>query len=599
MFVRYRLSLLTLSLICLLFSQAYGQLDTVDSLISIYRKNGKDCLLQEDKILSQGKFNGGFLFDTLMPRLVIEQNLRPNVHVQIRLLRLQANAASYAKAPEAKQNINPVSIQLTNEAIQLCIQQGDDILLAATYFDMAELYSEYKKQEVYLTMLARAYEIADKIGLDLFPKQLLYYKLHAMCRASYKILTFRESLAYGLRAIKAREHCTLPAGDLADIYLYDLMGSSYKKLQQPDSSIYFYKELLNTLAPLQIEPEIKKLWYAIAWGNIGENLTMKGELNKGYPLLKNWLDQAKEFKDELNICLSEIALGQNLFQQRDYNNALRHWKGAYYWSRKNNYYESGSIALKGMAQIFEKKKNIDSTVFYLNLAHIFSDSLHSLISYPSPKAIQARIKLDELHMSLKYTTLLLEQEKLNKRLVLIGIMLLIMVAALIYNRQQLKTNYKIKWALHQKDLAENEVAKAKKHINSFLNNIREKNQLINTLRKKIEENDTMRSKQEVFENLDSYMLVSEEEWMRFRSDFIKAYPEFLPTLALKIPQITPAEERLSILIFLRLNGNQISTTLGIARKSVTRARHRLAKRMGLLDASELDSIIANELKNIT
>ncbi len=99
----------------------------------------------------------------------------------------------------------------------------------------------------------------------------------------------------------------------------------------------------------------------------------------------------------------------------------------------------------------------------------------------------------------------------------------------------------------------------------------------------------------IYEILYSGSLITEVEWKKFRAEFIKVYPQFLPRVIARLPNITPAEERLTILTFLGLGGQQIAFALGIGRKSVTRARYRLAQRFNLEESRQLNGFITSLL----
>ncbi|WP_345028387.1 hypothetical protein [Ravibacter arvi] len=563
-------------------------------MIEIYAAGDAGCIRREAQLLSSVRLSGGFLFDTLMPRVAAKQKKKKNPYLQIRLLRLQANAASY-KNIDFERGIAPVSLELTKEAIRLCMLEKNDLLLADTYFDMAELYNFYGQNEEYLTMLARAFEIADKIGIGLFPENLLYHKLGGMSKAAYGTQAYRECVSYGRKALGFRKNITLSEAS-PDVFLFDLIGASYKKMGRTDSSVYFYSQLLQTLEHLPSQPSFRKFWTAIARGNIGENFIMKGDMNAGEPLLREWLAAAIENRDQWNVCLSRNALAQGYYLQRNYREAARLWKEVYMWSTANKMYEYAGRAATGLASVFREEERADSAYFYYAQAYAFRDSVTAYINRSGLRATRAKVRLDHLQLSLESTTLLLKKEKENKRLILLGIALLAVIAALGYSRQQLKIKNRLEWTIQKKKEAETEVTEARRQIKEFVGNLREKNELIESLRKKVQEDEAFHTRQDIFESLDSYTLVSDEEWIKFRGDFSRAYPLFLTELAARLPQLTPAEERLSILIFLGLTGPQIAATLGIGRKSVTRARHRLARRLDLPDAASLDPYMATLLK---
>jgi len=124
--------------------------------------------------------------------------------------------------------------------------------------------------------------------------------------------------------------------------------------------------------------------------------------------------------------------------------------------------------------------------------------------------------------------------------------------------------------------AEQEANQAKAQISSFTENIIEKENLITNLQKQL----TIGSEQ-LNESLLQYTLVTDTEWEKFRMEFTKAYPSFLPSLQKVLPTINPAEERLATLLCLKLTPNQIANTLGISKDSVGRSKRRLKQRLNL------------------
>ena len=93
------------------------------------------------------------------------------------------------------------------------------------------------------------------------------------------------------------------------------------------------------------------------------------------------------------------------------------------------------------------------------------------------------------------------------------------------------------------------------------------------------------------ESLLQYTLVTDTEWEKFRLEFSKAYPDFLPSLQQILPAINPAEERLATLLCLKLTSNQIANTLGIGKESVGRSKRRLKQRLNLETGAKLEDFI--------
>jgi CRP-like cAMP-binding protein len=423
-----------------------------------------------------------------------------------------------------------------------------------------------------------------------------------MCKAAYLMYSYRESIAYGYNALQIRSNMKLPPGIpdpgfLPDIYLYDLIGAGYKKLGAADSSIYFYHQLLAQLNKVDADSQTVELWTAIANGNIGENLVAKQEYDKAFPLLQQWLDMATKYGDNNNICLAKQALAQYYAGKKDHIHAITLWKDVFSFGRSNSNYDYAKKGAEGIYFSYRVTGPADSAFYYADQLLMYRDSFTNRINQSGLQAIQTKIRFENLQYSLETTTASLKQEKRSRNLILAGIAMLAVIAILSYSRQQLKAKNKLQWTAQRQKEAESEARQAKKQIESFVSHIMEKNELIDQLKEKITTDEALQARQDINESLSSYTLISDEEWEKFRADFSRAYPLFLSILANHLPQITPAEERMSTLIFLRFSNQQIANTLGIGKESVTRAKHRLRQRLQLTKEDSLENYICNILKD--
>jgi tetratricopeptide (TPR) repeat protein/DNA-binding CsgD family transcriptional regulator len=570
----------------------YPQAPPTEAILAAFEHRNKQHLLHESAAYSLTSFSPAFLFDTLLPAAEARYKRSPDEWLRIHLLRLQANAASNHRNLDHSKGIRAESIRLTEEAIRLCHLDGNDLLLAETYFDMSELYNLYGRHEEYITMLTKAFEIADKEGHEYFPGILLYDKLAGMCKAAYHIHSYRESINYGKRALAMREKVTGTLNLATEIFVYDLIGFCHKRLQQPDSSILYYRRIQNVLQRMDSGTVFHKLWSAIAGGNIGENLSAKGFTTEAAPLLEQWERAGRAFGDSSNIALGRNALAANYFRKKEYQKALQNWLYVFDWSRSQNNFTNARSAAEGIASIYQLTNQSDSAFFYLRQSQVFSDSLTAFSNRSGLQAVQSKVRLDHLHRSLENAAALLKEEKKSKQFLLASIVLLAIIATLLYNRQRLKTQNRLQGLAQQKREAELEARKTKEEIENFIRHIKEKNDLIDSLRDKLSADSALKARQDILEGLAEYTLITDHEWEQFKTAFSKTYPSFFPAMAARLNQVTPAEERLSTLIFLGFNNLQIANTLGISRESVTRARHRLKQRLSLSKNDELEELIA-------
>lgn len=127
-----------------------------------------------------------------------------------------------------------------------------------------------------------------------------------------------------------------------------------------------------------------------------------------------------------------------------------------------------------------------------------------------------------------------------------------------------------------------------------LDELSEKIELINQQKTQTEEqlagllaNDTIRKSVEI----DSPELSEKNGEEKFRFQFSQLYPNFLPNLKLRIPNIGRREELFCMLIALGQNSYQIEATLNIAHSSVNMARYRLRQKLGLNKDESLEDTI--------
>lgn len=75
--------------------------------------------------------------------------------------------------------------------------------------------------------------------------------------------------------------------------------------------------------------------------------------------------------------------------------------------------------------------------------------------------------------------------------------------------------------------------------------------------------------------------------------FNVVYPDFIPRLKAELPQLTPGDELLCMLIFLQRTTQEMTVFLGISRASVNTARYRLRQKFGLDKSVDLDEFLTS------
>lgn len=472
----------------------------------------------------------------------------------------------------------------------------DDIKLTHKLKDdqlKAELYTLYAEISPgnYVLYNLKALELEKKIGLGHFK-----YVHNRYFNCSYGLYTnneYQQSIDYGLQCLSYKNVARSTWDPRVYLFQLDLIGASYLKLAKYDSARYYYQKIIDTLIDRpDHDAVVQKLWLGIAKGNIGHALILQGHEAQGLALVNLQLQYSTEVKSYNNMAIAQNILAAIAYKYRRFAEALERWKQAHAWAMKSDYYviEQKILALQGIAESYRKLNQTDSAYKYDHLYFNVANQRILETNSRNLSAIKVKMQYDDMQTNLEHINDRLEQEKLVRNLILIGIGLLAVISLLLYNRQRLKAKHEAELLAQERKQAEKEVEEAKEQIKSFTRNIHEKERLIKNLEQTIKTNNGS-GEASIDENLLGYVLLTDAEWTRFKEAFNKAYPIFFHRLKELIPRINPAEERLASLICLQLNNQQIANMLGISADSVGRSKRRLKNRIDLPDDAILEDYI--------
>jgi hypothetical protein len=84
---------------------------------------------------------------------------------------------------------------------------------------------------------------------------------------------------------------------------------------------------------------------------------------------------------------------------------------------------------------------------------------------------------------------------------------------------------------------------------------------------------------ETVEKLKRSTIITEDEWIQFRSLFDKVHKGFFTRLKVQYPDVTQAEIRLMALTKLNLSTKEMAGILGISPESIRKSRYRFLKKV--------------------
>lgn len=141
-----------------------------------------------------------------------------------------------------------------------------------------------------------------------------------------------------------------------------------------------------------------------------------------------------------------------------------------------------------------------------------------------------------------------------------------------------------------KNRANNEREKYQSEIDDILSQQVALNSKIVQLNEQLDSKEMTGVIENVTVQLDPTLLSGDDE-MKFRKAFMTLYPTFLTSLRRDFSVLTPADELLCMLIYLKVPPLDMAAALGISRSSLNSARYRIRKRLNLDKDTSLDSFI--------
>lgn len=141
-----------------------------------------------------------------------------------------------------------------------------------------------------------------------------------------------------------------------------------------------------------------------------------------------------------------------------------------------------------------------------------------------------------------------------------------------------------------------DLLRSEEELRNLLSKLIQKNESITQLHEELEKANSLNDKsdeeqQELTDRLQSFTLLTDEDWLEFKRLFEKRFAGFFEYFQTNYDDITNAEIRLAALIKLDLENLEMSKALGISPDSVRKTNLRLRKKLGIADQKELYRLI--------
>ena len=464
--------------------------------------------------------------------------------------------------------------RLFSTAINIAYETEDDYLVAFVSSRYGGLIYFLGELELAVMYSINGVEMNEKLSLIKDPVQY-----QSTADLLYKIREYRLSLAYSHKSLNIRKQLSIPNDSYSLMNCLNTTALNYHRLGIFDSAFLHYQMALN------LAVEINNIvWQGIISGNMGQVYYMQQKYDSAKLLLyKDYLSskEAGYYDNAANsfqwAARAELSTGNT-------SKALTMVREALYMLKlvpdiqylQNTYYTA--------TQVFKELGMYDSAYYYHLVYSNQKDSIDKLIHTSSIAISKARLSDEKNRYGIKN----LQQEKraqlLQRNILIAAILLLSLITLIIINRQRLKAQLKV-------ELMQKEISSAKEQLQMFTQNIIEKTTLIEKLEEQAKRKTSSEDQEMMIAELSQQTILTEDDWLHFKSLFEKTYPGFLTKLKEKAADITLAEQRMAALSRLQLTTSQMAAMLGISADSVRKSRLRLKQRLGLSAETNLDDII--------
>jgi hypothetical protein len=308
------------------------------------------------------------------------------------------------------------------------------------------------------------------------------------------------------------------------------------------------------------------------------------------------LGLAETLKDNILISNTCNNIAGCFYTVGEYDSANYYAIRAYKISRKIKNNSNTSKAAFVLYQLSYKDGNYKDACNYHKIFKQMEDSLYMKEKAVTLNNLEAQYVLTKHEKKIK----LIELEKSILKLKgMFIISLLLLVSVIIIqrlNKRRLKNKKDKEIFFLKLSRTKAELKQKKAELKAFTLTIIEKNKKIDELYGEIaqvEKIDNIKDLNRKKEELRNLRILTEDDWVKFKSVFTEVYSEFTIKTDHINPNLSEGDKRQIMLIKLGFSISQSAEILGVGYKAIQKARQRLAQKLNLESSKELNVVIEN------
>ncbi|MBB3969021.1 helix-turn-helix transcriptional regulator [Mucilaginibacter phyllosphaerae] len=543
--------------------------DTVDA----HRVDGARALYR----INCRKMSEADAMHSLNDMRTIARQLR-DLHLECAIFDMRADYYSVNRGYNLKSNI------YFNKAIAFA--QGEDMQLETGIYQHRK--ANYLFLYKYNSAACRYYLLSEEnlreVGFDNVPEMgnifsetaIFYYSVGDFDNARENL---RRALKYQRQVNRTR------------INIVNTIGLTYRNSNQYSIAETYFNNALYMAKAIK-----DSAWVAIANGNIGSIYFLQHRYGKALPLIEDDYRQSLKYEQKLN---SAIALLRLIRINIDYSELKL--AGMRLDTADKILLKCTENVLTQRVQYYELKTTLSERLDHVADATRYrntSEKLRDSVSKRDNVAAIERVKMQwVMEKSREEFNNLKKSAQLNafkQNTIITVLLLLVIITALIYNRQRLKAKKDKELMESEKRRLDEELQNASLSLNGYTENLKQKNILIESFKTELEKVKGQFSDTDVAVNLDKMMqahIMTEENWEEFKKLFSRVHTTFFYNLRHQYGNLSGTDVRLLALIKLKLNNKEMAAMLGITIDGVKKAKQRLRKKMELLESEELEDVV--------
>ncbi|MEM1000171.1 MAG: tetratricopeptide repeat protein [Bacteroidota bacterium] len=386
-----------------------------------------------------------------------------------------------------------------------------------------------------------------------------------------------------------------------------LLGLVYYQMRDFPQSIAFSEQSIEIRRRIGDIPGLGESYNNLALAYMGQ---------RDWEMAGKTLERALEYLQRGNdprqipVIISNIADTRRFMGRTD--EALGYYEQALEEARASGLRTSVAFTLKKMCNFYRAKGDYKAAYAYQVRYAALKDSIFNEEKERIIGNLNVQYETDKKEQKIRM--LKREQGEARRQKIFLGVVLvLVVIISVLVLNQQRQRNRRNRM-LHEKEKqilrtreqltdaelrnTRNELEHNRRMLANYMENILRKNALLEQLESQINvlnlpEETPETERENNIRKLLNMKILTNEDWQEFKRHFDQVHQGLLHRLQERYPDLTRGENRLFILLKLKLSSKEISNILGVSPDTVKKSRYRLRKKLALEAGFNLDEFVDN------